>query len=109
MPLHHVKSYYNLILYYTSTYVERVGVSQHDNACSFVAIKISNFRKDLRLPKITHRKKKTPEATDVIVITIALVLTVLLNTIILQFKLKVYDLFFIKSVRTQTYSGVMTP
>jgi hypothetical protein len=27
MPLHHVKSHYNLILYYTSTYVERVGVS----------------------------------------------------------------------------------
>jgi hypothetical protein len=36
MPLHHVKSHYNLILYYTSTYVERVGVSQHDNACSFI-------------------------------------------------------------------------
>jgi hypothetical protein len=31
-----VKSHYNLILYYTSTYVERVGVSQHDNACSFI-------------------------------------------------------------------------
>jgi hypothetical protein len=26
--LHHVKSHYNLILYYTSTYVEQVGVSQ---------------------------------------------------------------------------------
>jgi hypothetical protein len=36
MPLHHVKSHYNLILYYTSTYIERVGVSQHDNACSFI-------------------------------------------------------------------------
>jgi hypothetical protein len=36
IPLHHVKSHYNLILYYTSTYVERVGVSQHDNACSFI-------------------------------------------------------------------------
>ena len=36
MPLHHVKSNYNLMLYYTSTYVERVGVSQHDNACSFI-------------------------------------------------------------------------
>ena len=36
MPLYHVKSHYNLILYYTSTYVERVGVSQHDNTCSFI-------------------------------------------------------------------------
>ena len=36
MPLHHVKSNYNLILYYTSTYVERMGVSQYDNACSFM-------------------------------------------------------------------------
>ena len=36
IPLHHVKSHYNLILYYTSTYVERVEVSQHDNACSFI-------------------------------------------------------------------------
>ena len=36
MPLHHVKSNYNLILYYTSTYVERVGVSQHNNVCSFI-------------------------------------------------------------------------
>jgi hypothetical protein len=35
-PLHHVKSHYNLILYYTSTYVEQVGISQHDNACSFI-------------------------------------------------------------------------
>jgi hypothetical protein len=38
MPLHHVKSHYNLILYYTSTYLERVGVSQHDNACSFILV-----------------------------------------------------------------------
>jgi len=36
MSLHHVKSHYYLILYYTSTYVERVGVSQQDNACSFI-------------------------------------------------------------------------
>jgi hypothetical protein len=36
MPLRHVKSHYNLILYYTSTYVEQVGVSQHDNVCSFI-------------------------------------------------------------------------
>jgi hypothetical protein len=36
MPLHHVKSHYNLILYYTSTYVERVGVSQHDNTIAAV-------------------------------------------------------------------------
>ena len=27
-----------LILYYTSTYVEQVGVSQHDNTCSFIII-----------------------------------------------------------------------
>ena len=39
MPLHHIKSHYNLILYYTSTYVERV--SQHDNACSFIVSKIT--------------------------------------------------------------------
>jgi hypothetical protein len=38
MPLHHVKSHYDLILYYTSTYVERVVVSQHDNTCSFISI-----------------------------------------------------------------------
>ena len=38
MPLHHVKSHYNLILYYTSTYVERVEVSHHDNTCSFIII-----------------------------------------------------------------------
>jgi hypothetical protein len=36
MPLHHVKSHYILILYYTSTSAERVGVSQHDNTCSFI-------------------------------------------------------------------------
>jgi hypothetical protein len=36
MPLHHIKSHYNLILYYASTYVERVGVSQHDNSYSFI-------------------------------------------------------------------------
>jgi hypothetical protein len=43
MPLHHVKSHYNIILYYTSSYVERVGVSQHDNACSFITA-VSTFR-----------------------------------------------------------------
>jgi len=42
MPLHHVKSHYNLIFYYTSTYVERVGVSQLDNACSFIYVGILN-------------------------------------------------------------------
>jgi hypothetical protein len=30
MPLHHVKSHYNIILYYTSTYVERVGLGLED-------------------------------------------------------------------------------
>ena len=29
-------SMFFLPVYYTSTYVERVGVSQHDNACSFI-------------------------------------------------------------------------
>ena len=43
MPLHHVKSHNDTILYYTSTYVERVGVSQHDNACSFIGSKIIYF------------------------------------------------------------------
>jgi hypothetical protein len=38
MPLHHVKSHYDLVLYYTSTYVEQVVVSQHDNTCSFISI-----------------------------------------------------------------------
>ena len=44
MPLHHVKSHYNLILYYTSTYVERVGVSQHDNVCSFILYVIPGLK-----------------------------------------------------------------
>jgi hypothetical protein len=42
MPLHQVKSDYNIILYYTSTYVERVGVSQHDNACRFILVDLNN-------------------------------------------------------------------
>jgi hypothetical protein len=46
MPLHHVKSHYYLILYYTSTYVERVGVSQHDNACSFITSDLRNRLKN---------------------------------------------------------------
>ena len=44
MPLHYVKSHYNLILYYTSTYVERVGVSPHDNACSFILYVIPGLK-----------------------------------------------------------------
>ena len=42
MALHHVKSHYSLILYYTSTYVERMGVSQHDDACSFICFVVDN-------------------------------------------------------------------
>ena len=45
MPFHHVKSHYNLILYYTSTYVERVGVSQNDNSCSFIDTCINRGQK----------------------------------------------------------------
>ena len=33
----------NLILYYKSTYVERVGVSQHDNACSFIFLDVNIY------------------------------------------------------------------
>jgi hypothetical protein len=43
-------------------------IKKTPEATDVIAIKIPNFRKDLRLPKITHRIKKTPEATDVIAI-----------------------------------------
>jgi hypothetical protein len=49
MPLHDFKSHYILILYYTSTYVERVGVSQHDNACSFIGRSRTSSDKNLQI------------------------------------------------------------
>ena len=59
-----LKSHYNLILYYTSTYVEQVGVSQHDNVCSFIFIGIEFVSNDIDILPIDIEVYRTKYITE---------------------------------------------